>query len=552
MSQIQSYALGGTPPPPVSGSVDTLTANNGVAVTPTAGGDILLTGSGNILTTGTLATHHINITFTGILPIANGGTAIDSYSTNFGTLYFDGLNFETTATGAIGQALVSNGPGVAPSYQNISAAGAVTSVTAGENLNNSGTALNPILNLDRAIHLPNTNAAGTEGALYLGAVCSGNECTGGSLFLHNFGTANTFLGLSSGNLLTSGTGANIGIGPFVLSQISTGFQNVCIGAAGTASSAGGSITTGNRNIMIGAGAGAHADTALTNVFIGTDAGNAVVASSGCVAVGNGSLSLSVSGSNNTCLGVNSALNLVSGSSNLLLGASAGSAFNGAESSNIILANTGVAADATTIRIGTLATQTKNFQAGIAGKTNTGASNVVIIDATGQLATTSGGAVSLNTTGTQTTTIGNLTGTTTVNFGGGSALATYTGTTSWTPQFTANSSTTGITYTNQIGTYNRIGSLVTYTINITLSSKGANTTIVHVENFPFASGTTNSWPATIISFSGITFTGQLGAYFNGSVIDFVQISTAGALTFLNNTAFTNTSAFSISGQFLIGG
>ena len=219
--------------------------------------------------------------------------------------------------------------------------GGVISITAGENLNNSGTSVNPVINLDRIIRWPDTTSDGLNGAIYLGATCSGNECTGGTLFMHNFGALNTFLGSGAGNLFTSGTGGNVGIGTSVLSNISTGYQNVAIGAAGTSGSAGSSISSGNRNVMIGAGAGGSATAALTNVFIGTDAGSSVVGSSGCVAIGNDSMSSSVSGNNNTCLGVNTALNLVSGGGNLILGASSGAALTGGESNNMLINSSGV-------------------------------------------------------------------------------------------------------------------------------------------------------------------------------------------------------------------
>lgn len=55
---------------------------------------------------------------TGTLPIAHGGTASTSYSTNYGVLYFDGTQFLTiSSTGTAAQVLTSNGVGVAPSWQ---------------------------------------------------------------------------------------------------------------------------------------------------------------------------------------------------------------------------------------------------------------------------------------------------------------------------------------------------------------------------------------------------------------------------------------------------
>ncbi len=51
------------------------------------------------------------------LPIVEGGTNATSMATTDGTAYYDGTRIVTTATGTSGLVLVSNGAGVAPTYQ---------------------------------------------------------------------------------------------------------------------------------------------------------------------------------------------------------------------------------------------------------------------------------------------------------------------------------------------------------------------------------------------------------------------------------------------------
>lgn len=65
---------------------------------------------------------------TGVLPIANGGTNASSFVTTDGTVYYDGTSLVTTTTGTSGQVLTSNGVGLAPTYQAVSASGGITTI----------------------------------------------------------------------------------------------------------------------------------------------------------------------------------------------------------------------------------------------------------------------------------------------------------------------------------------------------------------------------------------------------------------------------------------
>ncbi|MGH9195002.1 MAG: hypothetical protein ACRD1T_04595, partial [Acidimicrobiia bacterium] len=76
---------------------------------------------------------------------------------------------------------------------------------------------------------------------------AGNIVKGGVLFLHDFGTDNTFLGRNAGNLtMTGGLGLNTGIGVGALQSNTTGDANTASGAAALARN-----TTGQSNTASG-------------------------------------------------------------------------------------------------------------------------------------------------------------------------------------------------------------------------------------------------------------------------------------------------------------
>ena len=89
------------------------------------------------------------------------------------------------------------------------------------------------------------------------------------------------------------------------------------------------------------------------------------------------------GSDNTANGVDALFFNTTGSSNIALGVSAGQNLT-TGNNNIDIGNPGVAAEANTIRIGTVGTQTKTFIAGISGAGVTGVA--VKVNAAGQLGT----------------------------------------------------------------------------------------------------------------------------------------------------------------------
>ena len=135
---------------PGSGTVTSITFNGGLVSTPDP-----------VTTTGTATLDQTKL------------TVLD------GTVYWDtiGQQLNTTATGASGTVLTSGGPGVAPSYQVVSASGVAT-ITAGANISNSGTATNPIINVaGTTIHSVQVGT-GATGLTSIAAGTTGEVLTG--------------------------------------------------------------------------------------------------------------------------------------------------------------------------------------------------------------------------------------------------------------------------------------------------------------------------------------------------------------------------------------
>lgn len=240
------------------------------------------------------------------------------------------------------------------------------------------------------ISLPEADAAGSEGVVRFGSDVS-LHVRSDSIYL---GAEN----FSGQNVVAIGEGA--------AESITTGSRIIAIGkgAASEGTNLIDSVCIGNN-----AGEYAHSD-AKENVYIGAYSGSGSdVESIGsynvgvghctlkvqdgyyCVAVGRNSLRENKNGTDqgfNTALGYDSGRHLATGQYNLLLSHNAGDAYTGAESSNIILMNSGTAAESNVIRIGTQGTgdgeQDTCYVAGIAGSWVSNQQAVVIDSATGQL------------------------------------------------------------------------------------------------------------------------------------------------------------------------
>lgn len=310
-----------------SPSILTITGNAGGPVPPNGGGNLDLLGIGDIIVVGNPG---INTLF-----ISLSGTIANQYVSDAGTAI---------------------------------PVGNILNVLGGDNINTTGAGNTLKVFLNNTIHWPNTNSGGTTGAIYLGAAGG----VGGTLFMHNFGTANTFLGDNSGNLTLTVANAtnNTGIGQGALFDLTTGFLNTAIGSGALTSD-----TTGDHNTAIGS----SALLALT------------------------------SGINNTVLGAGAGDLLINGNNNIFIGLNAASMYTTNESSNIIIGNVGVATEDNTLRIGTTGVgngqQNRCFVAGINGVNVGSVASVVSIsgDQLGLTTITAGANVTV-TPGANTITI----------------------------------------------------------------------------------------------------------------------------------------------------
>ena len=235
---------------------------------------------------------------------------------------------------------------------------------------------------------------------------------GGSRFAHNFGTQNTFLGASAGNLTMSGTG-NTGIGYNALKLDGTGSDNAAIGGwalynngTGYKNAASGEFalynnTSGYENTASGYGALFSSTIGWSNTAFGKSAlfnntgyyntavgWEALHDSTGDqnTAIGSDALWKNTSGGKNVATGKSALGQNTTGYSNIAVGDLAGYNLT-TGNDNIDIGNPGVADEGGTIRIGS-SKQTKTFIAGITGVTTAAAAVPVLVDANGQLGTAS--------------------------------------------------------------------------------------------------------------------------------------------------------------------
>jgi hypothetical protein len=219
-----------------------------------------------------------NISLTGAIPVANGGTGQTTLATN-GIVYGQGTAGVATAVGASGQVLA--GTAGAPTW---------------------------------------TGSPSISGNLTLvnSTATTGNIMKGASRFLHNFGTQNTFIGEGAGNFTATGVG-NTAIGWFAMTNAAAGSSNTAIGNGAFANS-----TSGGFNVLVGAGVGLGATMGDFNTIIGTNAFGATTSAFQNTGLGGGVLNSVTSGINNTALGYGAGSNISTGSSNISIGNAGGS------------------------------------------------------------------------------------------------------------------------------------------------------------------------------------------------------------------------------------
>jgi hypothetical protein len=123
---------------------------------------------------------------------------------------------------------------------------------------------------------------------------------------------------------------------------------------------------------------------------------------------------------------------------------------------------------------------------------------------------------------------------------------------FTPVLKFSGATTGITYSTQTGKYTKVGRLVTAYLQIALSSKGSASGSAEIYGLPVALPTSGlGVPVSVWAFQ-LSSLDSFNFHAEGTTdrIAFQQISTLGAVTYLNDTNFTNSTVIEISITYMV--
>jgi hypothetical protein len=116
---------------------------------------------------------------------------------------------------------------------------------------------------------------------------------------------------------------------------------------------------------------------------------------------------------------------------------------------------------------------------------------------------------------------------------------------FTPAISFGGASVGVTYTQQAGSYTKIGNRVYCTGFIQLSNKGSSTGSAIISGLPFnnAGGSPAYYAAAALRIDTVTFTGLAQAWVNDGTDDVIleQVTEAGVQSQLTHANFANTSA-----------
>lgn len=119
---------------------------------------------------------------------------------------------------------------------------------------------------------------------------------------------------------------------------------------------------------------------------------------------------------------------------------------------------------------------------------------------------------------------------------------------WTMGVSFGGASVGVTYSNNTGTYTKIGRQVTVTGYLSLTSKGTSTGSAFITGLPFTILPSNSaYSIASIRFTNVTFANQFQAegVVNNTTIEMTEITEAGVVSALDNTDFANNSTLIVS-------
>ena len=436
---------------------------------------------------------------TEVLPIVQSGVTKQVSVANLTAgRAVSGLTFTSTVATGTAPFTVSSTTEVA----NLTAANATNATTAANLKSNATTGVmqivGPAASSTRVMTIPDANftAARTD---------AGQTFTGSNTFSSDL----TINGITAGRGV-GGSATNTAFGNGALSGASnTGTYNTALGLSVLQSN-----TTGTNNVGVGTGNRSFVSRTLESNQTG----------SYNVAVGNGALGNLISGSNNTAIG-QEALSGATGSNTTAIGYAAGtSATNGSNN-------------------GFFGYNAQPSAGNVSNEYTYGDSNVTVHRFYGNL-TPLGAAKGINFTAN------------TGAAGKTSQLLNWYEEGTWTPGIAFGGGSTGVTYNTSFtgGQYTRIGNKVFVQGYLLISNVGSSTGDATITGLPFTSksGSTNYLAVNVLFESSITFTGSYGARIapNQTAMDLFQYSTAGALTFLSKTNFSNGATIYIAAHYTV--
>lgn len=127
--------------------------------------------------------------------------------------------------------------------------------------------------------------------------------------------------------------------------------------------------------------------------------------------------------------------------------------------------------------------------------------------------------------------------------GANTLRTYTDRTAWTPALTFGGAAVGLTYSQQVGSYSRIGNVVFCVMDFTLSAKGSSVGAAEISGLPFAAFATcrhNFFVRCAVQTGATEVVGQLQA--SASTFQLIAEGVGGSGTAMTDADFTDTSIF----------
>lgn len=380
---------------------ETITGNTGGALSPTA-------GNWNILGTSTAAgTTPVQTSGSGstlTVQVQKAQAIATTNATNVGLAAFSSAQFSVDANGfvtlngsAVGETITGNtGGALSPTAGNWNILG--TSTAPGTTpVQTSGSGSTLTVQVQKAQAIASTNATNVGLAAFNSSFFTVDS--NGFVSLNGSGVGETITGDSGGALSPTAGNWNI------IAGVSSQHCGSSVQFSGSGSTLELNVTDSNSNTIIGLGAGNASISGTNNAGFGrnvfspltTGSQNAsfglnsmlsITQGSTNSAFGKSALQNTTTGSNNTALGGGSLGTLITGSQNTAVGYLSAANYVGSESNNIIIGNSGTAAESNVIRIGTQGSgsgqQNQCFIAGIEGVSVSNKNYVTINTSTGQL------------------------------------------------------------------------------------------------------------------------------------------------------------------------